>query len=63
LLGGYVLGLRAFKNVWVVGTISVSAIVLCEPVLAYGVTGQAPSGGALWAFVLSVTALVIALVV
>jgi hypothetical protein len=59
LLGGYVLGLRAFKSIWIVGTISVASIVVAEPVLAYGVAGQTPTRSALWGFLLSLVALLI----
>ena len=59
LLAGYILALRAFRNIWIVGTISLASIVIAEPALAYQVGGQAPTKSALWGFILSVAALLI----
>ena len=38
LLIGYMLGQRAFKNIWIVGVISLVSILIMEPVLNYAIT-------------------------
>src|SRR3989344_9213474 len=47
ILTGYMLGLKAFKNIWIVSVISITSILILEPVLAYGVFKQLPTTGAL----------------
>ena len=46
LIGGYILAYRAFKNIWVVTVISVTSILILEPVLAYAIFREAPTTGA-----------------
>lgn len=47
LIAGYMLGLKAFKNIWVVSALSVTSIVIAEPIINYTITGQAPTRGGL----------------
>ena len=47
LLSGYMLGLKNFKNIWVVSVISITSILIIEPFMAYFVGGQTPTKGAL----------------
>jgi hypothetical protein len=47
LLCGYMLGLRAFKNIWIVSAVSITSILIIEPIVNYTVTGQTPTKGAL----------------
>ena len=60
LLAGYMLGLRAFKNIWIVSTVSIASILVAEPILAYLVAHQVPSRGALVGFVLGIIGLILA---
>jgi hypothetical protein len=62
LLAGYMLGLQAFKNIWIVSTASLASILVAEPILAYVVAHQVPTKGALIGFVLGVIGLVFATV-
>ena len=47
LLIGYMLGLKSFKNIWVVSAISITSILIMEPIIAYTVTNQLPTRGAI----------------
>jgi hypothetical protein len=47
LLSGYMFGLKIFKNIWIVSVISITSVLIVEPALAYLVTGQIPTKGAL----------------
>lgn len=47
LLYGYMLGYSVFKNIWVVSVISITSILIIEPVLAYSIFKELPSKGAL----------------
>ena len=60
LLGGYMLGLKAFKNIWIVSTISVTSILVAEPILAFTVARQTPTPGALIGFALGLVGLLVA---
>lgn len=57
LLLAYVLGIKAFKNIWVVSVISITSIVIAEPILIYAVFRELPTRGALIGFVLGVVGL------
>lgn len=46
LIGGYMLGLLYFKNIWVVTALSIGSILIIEPVLAWVMFHQAPTTGA-----------------
>jgi uncharacterized membrane protein len=35
LVAGYMLGLGTFKNIWIVSVISITSILIVEPILAY----------------------------
>jgi hypothetical protein len=47
LLCGYMLGLRAFKNIWIVSAISITSILIAEPIINFTVTRQLPARGAI----------------
>ncbi|GEM_PF-257373 len=49
---GYVLGIRAFENIWIVSVISIVSILILEPILAYAIFKQLPTRGALIGFML-----------
>src|SRR6266404_6002896 len=61
LLGGYALGLVAFGNIWIVSAISITSILIFEPILAYIITGQLPTAGALIGFAFGATGLLVTL--
>jgi hypothetical protein len=52
LLTGYMLSMQSFKNIWVVTVISISSIIIAEPILNYAITHQSPTRGALIGFIL-----------
>jgi hypothetical protein len=61
LIAGYMLGFRAFKNIWVVSVISITSILVIEPILAYAVFRQMPTTGAIVGFVFGVLGAIAAL--
>jgi len=62
LLMGYMFGLSAFKNIWIVTVISVTSILLAEPILTYTVTHQLPTKGAVAGLILGFIGLILTLV-
>ena len=46
LLYGYMIGYSAFKNIWIVSIISITSILIIEPVLAYLIFKELPTRGA-----------------
>ena len=52
LIAGYMLGLGAFKSIWIVSVASITSILIMEPVIAYLVFQQLPARGAIIGFVL-----------
>ncbi len=46
LITGYFTGFGAFKNIWIVSVISITSILIIEPVLAYTIFHQLPTKGA-----------------
>jgi hypothetical protein len=61
LLTGYILGLAAFKNIWIVSAISISSILIFEPAMDYIVTQQLPTRGALVGLIFGALGIVSAL--
>ncbi len=47
LLAGYMMGYRGFKNIWIVSAVSITSILVIEPVLNYIIFQQLPTRGAL----------------
>ncbi|HEV8601288.1 MAG TPA: hypothetical protein VGQ87_01680 [Patescibacteria group bacterium] len=47
LISGYLLGIKAFQNIWIVSVISITSILILEPILAYSIFRQMPTRGAL----------------
>jgi hypothetical protein len=52
LISGYILGFSAFKNIWIVTALSVTTILIVEPILAYTIFHQAPTKGAVIGLIL-----------
>ena len=46
LVAGYMLGAKSFKSIWVVVVLSITPILIIEPILAYTLFGTLPSRGA-----------------
>lgn len=58
LLGGYMLSMAAFKNIWVVTVISIASILISEPILNFLITHQLPTRGAFIGFIFGALGLV-----
>lgn len=54
LISGYMLGFRAFRNIWIVSAISITSILIVEPILAYLLFQQLPTKGAAIGLVLGI---------
>ncbi|MEK7159794.1 MAG: hypothetical protein AAB766_04835 [Patescibacteria group bacterium] len=52
LIAGYILGFKAFKNIWIVSAASITSILIIEPILAWTIFHQLPTTGAVVGFVL-----------
>ena len=61
LITGYFTGFGAFKNIWIVSVISITSILIIEPVLAYTIFHQLPTKGAALGFILGALGFVVAL--
>jgi hypothetical protein len=46
LIGGYILGYSAFKNIWIVSVLSMTSILVTEPFISYAIFHQLPTKGA-----------------
>lgn len=47
IMVGYMFGQKSFKNIWIISVISITSILIVEPILAYGIFKQLPTKGAL----------------
>ncbi len=54
LVYGYTFGYQAFKNIWIVTAISVSGILIVEPLVAWLLFKEIPTLGALIALILGI---------
>lgn len=59
---GYMWGLKSFKNIWVVSVISITSILIVEPILAYSLFKEFPTKGALTGLILGAVGFVITLI-
>ncbi|MCL5435757.1 MAG: hypothetical protein M1275_01620 [Patescibacteria group bacterium] len=62
LIAGYMLGIRAFQNIWIVSVISLTSILIIEPTLDYLIFAQVPTRGALVGLVLGVLGFISAVI-
>lgn len=46
LVLGYMLGYKAFQNIWIVSAVSITSIIIIEPILAYTIFHELPTRGA-----------------
>jgi len=61
LIAGYMLGFNAFKNIWIVSAVSITSILIVEPILAWTIFQQLPTTGAVVGLVLGVVGLIASL--
>jgi len=61
LVFGYMLGLKNFKNIWIVSAVSITSILIAEPIINYTITKQLPGRGALIGLTLGVLGFLAAL--
>ena len=54
LVAGYALGFKNFKNIWIVSVISITSILIMEPILIYLIFHQLPERGSLIGFIFGV---------
>lgn len=54
LILGYILGFKEFKNIWIVSVISITSILIIEPILAFAIFRQLPTRGAILGLVLGI---------
>lgn len=52
LIAGYMLGYKSYKNIWVVSAMSITSILIMEPLLCYTILKQLPTRGALIGLIL-----------
>lgn len=61
LVVGYIMGIRAFKEIWTVTVISVAAIIILEPTINYLVFQEIPTTGQTIGMILGTLGLIAAL--
>ena len=61
LVGGYMLGLAAFKNIWVITVASITSILIVEPFMGWIFFHQVPTIGPLIGFVLGMIGFVVSI--
>lgn len=47
LIGGYMLGLKYWQDIWIVSVVSIASIIIMEPVITYSLFHTLPAKGAL----------------
>lgn len=52
LILGYILGYKSFKNIWIVSALSITSILIMEPVIGYLIFQQLPTRGAIIGLIL-----------
>ena len=62
LVYGYTYGYQAFKNIWIVTAISISGILVVEPIVAWFLFKEFPTAGAGAAFGLAIIGIILSLV-
>ena len=46
LIGGYMLGYLSFRNIWIISVMSLTAILVMEPIISFAIFHQWPTRGA-----------------
>ncbi|HLC75703.1 MAG TPA: hypothetical protein VJB82_01095 [Candidatus Peribacterales bacterium] len=63
LIAGYMLGYKAFQNIWIVTIASITAILIVEPFLAWIIFRELPTKGAVIGLMLGILGFVATLTV
>lgn len=63
LIAGYMIGFKSFKNIWMVSALSITSILIMEPLIGYLIFQQLPTRGALIGLILGATGFVATFVV
>jgi hypothetical protein len=61
LISGYMLGIKYLSNIWIVGVVSITSIIVMEPLITYLLFHELPSKGALIGLILGILGLFSAL--
>lgn len=61
LIAGYIIGYKAFQNLWIITVISITTLLIAEPLIIIFFFNQFPTTGAIIGFLLGVIGLLIAL--
>ncbi|MEK6962898.1 MAG: hypothetical protein AABX70_00620 [Nanoarchaeota archaeon] len=62
LIAGYILGYKSFKNIWIVSALSITSILIIEPILDYTLFSQLPTKGAFVGLILGVIGFIVTLI-
>lgn len=62
LLAGYMIGYKNFKNIWIVSAVSISSVLVIEPILNFTLFHQPPTRGALNGLIFEVLGIISATV-
>lgn len=63
LIAGYMLGLKYWQNIWIVGVVSISSIIIMEPIITYSLFHTLPSKGPLIGLVFGIMGLLSSLLI
>ncbi|MDB4978829.1 MAG: hypothetical protein JWM56_1015 [Candidatus Peribacteria bacterium] len=61
LVVAYILGFSVFQNIWIIGAVSMTSILIVEPFIAYSIFRQLPTKGALVGMIMGTIGLIITL--
>ena len=62
LLCGYIFGIIATKDIWTLSVISITSIIIVEPIVAWAVFEEVPRLGAIIGFALGIIGLIVSLI-
>ena len=61
LVMGYILGYKGYQNLWIVTVVSITTLLIAEPLVIYIFFNQIPTTGALIGFILGILGLIAAI--
>ncbi len=61
-IAGYILGYKSFQNIWIVSALSITSILIIEPILGYALFQQLPTKGAFLGLILAVIGFIVTLI-
>jgi hypothetical protein len=62
LVLGYYYGYKGFQNLWIITVVSLTTLLIVEPLIIFTIFGQTPTMGALIGFILGVIGLICAII-